>query len=169
MLLTAETKSKLDALLTDSFLLNMQLDNLVYQIDALGYVNMGPIFHESFAHKAPQWADEISTFMNKMNACPIRGNLVADYQDFGGDIGAIFEKVSALMNEYRKKAIEALDIAEFNEDREAQLFMEDFLMKLVDYRKQADEWARSANRFTDDYKSFDVYFEKLTSFIPVIK
>lgn len=163
MLILEETKAALDSLLTDSFLLNMQLDNLVYQIDAANYTNIAPIVHEHIAHKPPVWADMISDFMISMDAKPIRGNLVDEYEGYAGDLVKIFAEMKIDFAKYREKIIDALDIAEFNNDVETKLFLEEFLNIIIPYYKQIRVWISYLERYQDDFKSFDVHFADFTS------
>ena len=100
MLISEETRDKLNDVLTHSFLLNMLCDNAVYQIDYSVYPMAAHIVHESYAHYWPQVADQWSDLMIKLNAKPVRGNLIADYEDYNGNLAAIFADIARATEDY---------------------------------------------------------------------
>ncbi len=121
MLMTEGTRDKLNEVLTHSFLLNMICDNAVYQIDYSVYPLTAHIVHESYAHYWPQVADKWSDLMIKLNAKPVRGDLHADYEDYGGNLSAIFADIARATEDYRRKIVELIELAELNEDKEVVL------------------------------------------------
>ena len=169
MLISEETYNKLNELLTESFKLNHLMDNLVYQIDYEAYPNIAKIVHESYAHVWPAFADNISDFMIRLNAKPIRNNFTAQYTDHNGDLQGIFKDITRYTEEYRGKVLETLDVAEMQDDAETKIFLEDYLLKITPYRKQANLWATFAERYVDNYKNFNIHFEKLTTAIPIVE
>lgn len=169
MLISEGTRDKLNDVLTHSFLLNMLCDNAVYQIDYSVYPVTAHIVHESYAHYWPQVADQWSDLMIKLNAKPIRGNLIADYEDYNGNLAAIFADIAKATEEYRRKVIELIELAELNEDKEVVLAGEEVLQQILPYRKQADIWAVEAKRYEGNYKSFDARIKTFTTMIPTVE
>lgn len=169
MLISEETRDKLNDVLTHSFLLNMLCDNAVYQIDYSVYPVTAHIVHESYAHYWPQVADQWSDLMIKLNAKPVRGNLIADYEDYNGNLAAIFADIARATEDYRRKVIELIELAELNEDKEVVLAGEEVLQQILPYRKQADIWAVEAKRYEGNYKSFDARIKTFTTMIPTVE
>ena len=169
MLISEETRDKLNDVLTHSFLLNMLCDNAVYQIDYSVYHVTAHIVHESYAHYWPQVADQWSDLMIKLNAKPVRGNLIADYEDYNGNLAAIFADIARATEDYRRKVIELIELAELNEDKEVVLAGEEVLQQILPYRKQADIWAVEAKRYEGNYKSFDARIKTFTTMIPTVE
>ena len=169
MLISEETRDKLNDVLTHSFLLNMLCDNAVYQIDYSVYPVTAHIVHESYAHYWPQVADQWSDLMIKLNAKPVRGNLIADYEDYNGNLAAIFADIARATEDYRRKVIELIELSELNEDKEVVLAGEEVLQQILPYRKQADIWAVEAKRYEGNYKSFDARIKTFTTMIPTVE
>lgn len=169
MLMTEETRGKLNDVITHSFLLNMICDNLVYEIDYACYPKTAKIVHASYAHYWPMIADEWSDLAISLNARPKRGNLIAADKDFGGDLAAIFAEMLKATDDYKKEIIDLIDTADMNDDVEVKIKGEEMLLKIMPYRKQADIWATEANRYskTGDYKEFDEDIESFTTMIAV--
>lgn len=167
MLMTEETRTKLNDVLTHSFLLNMICDNLVYEIDFNVYPKTSEIVHEAFAHYWPVVADEWSNLAIKLNAKPVRGNLVFEYTDHEGDLSKIFEEIAKETENYRKEIIDLIDVADLNGDAEVKIKAEEILVSIMPYRKQADIWAEEAKRYVGNYKSFDARFAGFTTMIPI--
>ena len=169
MLISEGTRDKLNDVLTHSFLLNMLCDNAAYQIDYSVYPVTAHIVHESYAHYWPQVADQWSDLMIKLNAKPVRGNLIADYEDYNGNLAAIFADIARATEDYRRKVIELIELAELNEDKEVVLAGEEVLQQILPYRKQADIWAVEAKRYEGNYKSFDARIKTFTTMIPIVE
>ena len=169
MLISEGTRDKLNDVLTHSFLLNMLCDNAVYQIEYAVYPMAAHIVHESYAHYWPQVADQWSDLMIKLNAKPVRGNLIADYKDYNGNLAAIFADIARATEDYRRKVIELIELAELNEDKEVVLAGEEVLQQILPYRKQADIWAVEAKRYEGNYKSFDARIKTFTTMIPIVE
>ena len=169
MLISEETRDKLNDVLTHSFLLNMLCDNAVYQIDYSVYPMAAHFVPESYAHYWPQVADQWSDLMIKLNAKPVRGNLIADYEDYNGNLAAIFADIAKATEDYRRKVIELIELAELNEDKEVVLAGEEVLQQILPYRKQADIWAVEAKRYEGNYKSFDARIKTFTTMIPIVE
>ena len=167
ILMSNETRDKLNNVLTHAFLLNMICDNLVYEIDYEVYPQTAGLVHESYAHYWPAVADQISDLMIRLNARPHRGPISDDYKEHNGDLSAIFADIAAATENFRKDVIDLIDIAEINEDAEVRIFGEDLLGQITPYRKQADIWAVEAERYKDNYRSFDARIRSFTTMIPV--
>lgn len=164
--MTEETRNKLNAVLTHSFLLNMICDNAVYEIAANVYPNISEIVHADFAHHWPVVADEWSDLMLSLDEHPVRGNLVAEYINHDGDLEAIFADIYDAVEAYRQDVAALVTIAEYNDDAEVKIVGEEILRGIMPYRKQAKDWATMAKRYNNDYKAFDARFDKLTTVIP---
>ena len=169
MLISEGTRAKLNDVLTHSVLLNMLCDNAVYQIDYSVYPVTARIVHESYAHYWPQVADQWSDLMIKLNAKPVRGNLIADYEDYNGNLAAIFADIARATEDYRRKVIELIELAELNEDKEVVLAGEEVLQQILPYRKQADIWEKKKKRYEGNYKSFDARIKTFTTMIPIVE
>lgn len=167
MMMTDTTRDRMNRLITNCFLLNMKLDNLVYQIDYFTYVNIAKIVHRDFAHKPPEWADFLSDTMIMLDEKPVRYDLQCEYVDCEGDLISVFNAIIDAMTDFRVDILSTLDIAELNNDIEVKLKLEELLLIFTPYYKQARTWLMYASRYVNDYKSFDVHFEDFTTFIPM--
>ena len=165
MLIAEQTREQLNELLKYSFDANAVVDNYAYNIAFYRYPNIEEIVHKRFAHKLPEFADIFSDMMIRLDARPVRKGLRDHEEDFDGDLYRIFEGLLGLCNDYRQSIINTITIAELNEDYEVKIRLEEFLTQFEPYRKQADVWFEYVKRYKDDYKSFDVHFEDITTFI----
>ena len=165
MLITEQTRDQLNELLHFSFDSNAIVDNYAYNIAFYRYPNIEEIVHKHFAHKFPEFADIISDMMIRLDARPIRKGLADHVENFDGDLYRVFEGIWGLCNDYRQSIIKTIEVAELNGDYEVKIRLEEFLVHFEFYRKQADVWFEYAKRYKDDYKSFDVHFEDITTFI----
>ena len=165
MLITEQTRDQLNELLMYSFDANAVVDNYAYNLAFYRYPNIEEIVHKHFAHKFPEFADIISDMMIRLDARPVRKGLLDHTEDFNGDLYKLFEGILGLCDEYRKSIIKAITIAEINDDYEVKIQMEEYLKMFEPYRKQADVWFEYVKRYADDYKSFDVHFKDITTFI----
>lgn len=165
MLITEETKAYLDVLVQKSFEANAVVDNYAYNLAFYHFPNIEEIVHLKFAHKFPEFSDVITDMMIKLDARPIRKGIPDHVEDFDGDLYKIFEGILGLCNDYRAIIIRSIDIAEMNDDYEVKIGLEEFLVMFEPYRKQADVWFEYAKRYKDDYKSFDVHFEDITTLL----
>ena len=107
--------------------------------------------------------------MIKLNAKPVRGDLHADYEDYEGNLSAIFADIAKATEDYRRKIVELIELAELNEDKEVVLMGEEILLQIMPYRKQADIWAVESKRYEGNYKSFDARIETFTTMIPIVE
>lgn len=106
--------------------------------------------------------------MVQLNARPVRGDLHAEYEDYNGNLEAIFAEIARATEDYRRKVVELIELAELNEDKEVVLKGEEVLLNIMPYRKQADIWAVEAKRYRDNYKSFDARIKTFTKMIPIV-
>lgn len=167
MLITQETCDKLNILIAKTFEMNAFADNIAYNIDYNQYPRTGEIYHESFAHHFPVIADDLSNLMIKLNARPVRNPLPGYTDDYSGDIQKMFNDTLVMCEIYRKEIISAIEVAEDNEDMEVKIALEEFLLNFLPYRKQADVWAKQAERYKENYKSFDARIPTFTTFISI--
>jgi hypothetical protein len=167
MLIAQETCDKLNLLIAKTFEMNAFADNAAYNIDFSQYPQTSELYHEVFAHHFPAIADVLSSLMIKLNARPVRYPLPGYTDDYDGNIRKIFEDTATMCEIYRKEIIATIEIAEDNSDFEVKIALEDFLLKFLPYRKQADIWATEAARYEDDYKSFDARIPVFTTFISI--
>ena len=167
MQMTKETEARLNDLLGLTFACNAESDNIAYNIDYAHYPKVGSIYHESWAHHFPAIADEILDMMIQLDSRPVRKALPEFVQDFQGDIVAMFGANLAMAEKYRQEIIKTIEIAEYNGDYEVKLFLEDYLVGFMPYRKQAEVWAVEAQRYKGNEKSFDARFDKFTTFIDI--
>ena len=168
MKISESTYKKLNELVKYSFELNAFADNCAYNIDYMQYPNIGDIYHHSFAHVFPQLADIITELMIKLNARPVRLGL-SDFITEYGDLVVLFEDNNKKVEDYRKAIKETINIAEMNEDDEVKIALEEFLIKFLPYVKQSDIWLNKAQQYKERPQQFDIHFEELTTFIPIIK
>lgn len=167
MQMSEETWSRLNVLLGLTFACNAESDNIAYNIDYAHYPRAGKIYHEAWAHHFPEIADELSDMMIQLDARPVRLALPEFTQDFGGDIVAMFKANLDMAEKYRLEIAKTLEIAEYNGDYEPKLFLEDFLISFMPYRKQAEVWYAEAVRYKENAKSFDARFDKFTTYIDI--
>lgn len=168
MLISNETKVELDALLRETFDMNAFCDNVAYNLGFYHYPRTEKVFHENFAHHFPVIADTISDMMIKLDSRPIRLSLSEYGKDYDGDIAGMFEEVYFKSEEYRKSILKTIAAAEFNEDYEVKIKMEEFLINFLPYRKQAELWKAEALRYKGNEKSFDARIDKFTTYIELI-
>lgn len=164
-----ETYDKMNYLLGKSFDCNAQTDNFAYNIDYARYPVTADIFHHSFAHEFPVFADTVSDLMIRLDSRPIRKQINGYDKDYEGDLAAIFADNLLMCETYRQDIIDTIEVAEFNGDYEVKIKLEEFLLGFVPYRKQADIWAEMAKRYEGNYKSFEARMETFTTFIEIKK
>lgn len=168
MKISEATYKQLNILLQKSFDCNAQADNFAYNLDYQRYPNMSNIYHHSFAHLFPTWADQISDLMIKLNARPVRKELHS-YESEYLNMKDLFLDNDRMIEDYRQEIKKAIDIADYNNDYEVRIEMENFLVQVLPYIKQSDIWRTMAERYENNMIGFDVHFEDLTTLIPIIK
>ena len=148
-----------------SFDCNAQADNFAYNIDYTLYPNIADLYHHAFAHKFPMLADVISDLMIRLNARPIR-KPVNGYNSEYRSLYDLFVDNDRMMEDYRQEVRKTIDIADLNDDYEIRIAMENFLVDLLPYVKQADIWRTKAEQYKEQPYQFDVHFKELTTLIP---
>lgn len=164
MRISEQTQNELNALLRKSFECNAMADNLAYCMDFFGYKNISKLYHETCAHKFPEWADRITDFMSIVGARAVRLGIPTHDGTFS-DIVSMFAENEKIMNEYVKQIKDALDSVDMYDDAPARIFLEDFLMKVLPYAAQAEAWSKFAAQYSSNPITFDVHFEELTTYI----
>lgn len=167
MLMSNETRDALNYLLGTFFGNNSEADNLAYCLADACYPDISEIYHQKFAHffTGDVMADGISELMDKLDARPIRLAVPENDTDYAGDLVAIFTDNETMCKNCREAIIKIIDLAELNDDYEVKIWAEELLMKFVPYYKQARVWAKFAKRYENDYKSFNIHFSDLTTYI----
>ena len=165
MLISEGTRDQLNELLRYSFDANATIDNYAYNLAYYRYPNIEKIVHKDFAHKFPEFADILSDMMIELDARPVRLGLPDHIEDYKGDLLGLFEQILGLCNTYRNSIIKVIEMSELNDDYEVKIKLEEFLVMFEPYRKQADIWCEYARRYKEDYKSFDVHFDDITTLI----
>lgn len=170
MLVSEETRDKLNELLGEFFYMNSCADNFAYNIDVSGYELISEVYHKSFAHAftGDDFADGISNFMISLDARPIRNDVGKNDYDYNGNLVAIFADNVEMCKNCRKKILELIELAELNEDCEVKIWGEELLMKFVPYYKQARVWEEFSKKYENDYMSLNVYFKELTKHIAIV-
>lgn len=171
MLMSEETRQTLNALLGSCFSNNSEADNLAYNLAIAGYPMISEIYHHSFAHffTGDAMADAISGLMDNLDARAIREQNPVHDNDYEGNLEAIFADNAEMCNGFRNRILDAIEIADFQGDAEVRIFLEELLMKFMPYFKQARVWDMFCKRYKEDWKGFEVHFEDITTYIPVIK
>lgn len=168
MKISSETYDQLNKLLQKSFDCNAIADNFAYNIDYMRYPNIGDIYHHSFAHAFPAFADRISPIMIELNARPIRIGL-ADHTEEYRSLYDVFLNNDLMVEDYRDTIKKTIEVAELNDDYEVKIAMENFLNDFLPYVKQADIWRNKAQQYSEDPDNFDVHFKDFTTFIEVVE
>lgn len=156
-----EGMNKLVAMLFDA---NAVIDNLAYSLDYHYYNRIAEVVHHYVAHAMPALADEVSDQMLKLSARPVRypiGGYLTDYEEPVDVFKALVETLGNLRQHVR----ELIEIADLNDDDEVRIFAEEFLMKLLDYVKQSEEWLDAAGKM--DANKLNVHIKKYTHFINI--
>lgn len=154
-------EKSLNILLQATFQMNSHADNCAYWLLFNNFGNAGEIFHKKYAHKFPEWADLISDLMIKLGYKPERLSLEENNYNYS-DYVELFEDVEAELEHYREIICRTIEIANTHNLRELVGFLDDFLLELVDYKKQVKTWLIKAETTFNSSLGFDVYFESFT-------
>lgn len=155
------TVKQLNALLTATFQMNSICDNIAYNAGALKAVNFEDIFHHKFAHAFPALADQISDLMIQAQCLPVRGALSANDKTYRPENYA--EMFVDLLNDvknYRTLIIRTIETAEYNDDYEIKIKLEEYLLYFLKLLNQAEIWFvkaqqyKSISEFDHDFESF---------------
>lgn len=163
MQISEETRSKLNELVGSCFAMNAFCDNLAYNFGYYDYRNIESIYHELFAHHFTSIVDGLTDTMLSLDTRPVRLAIPGYEKDYNGNLVEAFDENLRACEDFRNKIVATLELAEFNNDVEIKLFLEDFLEDFVPYRKQAEVWARYAHRYEGNERSFEQRFGQLTT------
>jgi bacterioferritin (cytochrome b1) len=158
-LIHIETEKALNELLRATFQSNSHADNCAYNLAFLVMPKAEKIYHETYAHKFPEWADMISDCVISLGGVPVRQALEANIERYE-NIEDIFEETQDNLLVYRDKIYEAIETADIHNNREVVCFLDDLLKILTPYLKQVDIWATKAKRvnrldkFDEDFGDF---------------
>lgn len=162
MRMSKESYDNMNALTALCFNANAIIDNLSYNLDYHYYTRIADVMHHHVAHIMPEWTDLITTEMLKLSARPIRQD-INGYTEEYEDLKVIFDVLLKTLLEIRNATRNMIETADLNGDDEIRIFGEDFLMKIQDYIKQADEWIDAANKI--DPQSLNIHIDDYTHFI----
>jgi len=158
------TIDKMQILLKEFFNANAKSDNIAYWLGYNYYNNIEKIYHQKWAHAFPgdQFADGLSNMMLKLGIRPVRLALENHTKDFNNLIEVFDENkniIEVLVNEIH----ELIELAELNGDVEVKLYAEELALIILDYEKQAEEWAYIAKVVSPS--DMNIHIEKYTNFI----
>ena len=122
MIMSDGVYTKINELVQASFQLNSFCDNIAYNIDECNYYHISDVFHHSFAHKFPKFADIITEFMSKIDARAIRGELKSNTENYDGNMVAMFADLEKECDAYRSLIIDVIELAEYSRDFEVKIF-----------------------------------------------
>ena len=159
--ISEETRSGLNKLLQKTFQGNSFSDNIAYNLDIKGFVQTEPIFHEKFAHIWGNFSDQLSEFMTKLNARPVRYSLEENSNEYM-NIVDMFYDVKLYFDTYRKAVLDLMDVAEMNGDKEVVVELENFWSSKLIYLKQVNIWLTKAKQYENHPERFDEVFEEIT-------
>lgn len=165
MLMSEDTRNRLNELLAACFTLNAFSDNIAYNLGIADYNNIENIYHTHWAHHFTEIADVLSGLMLKLDTRPIRLPVTGYDTDYNGNLVEMFADNLKAANEYRDNIVTVLEVAELNGDIEVKLALEDFLTAFIPYRKQAEVWHTYALRYQGSERSFEHRFAALSSLI----
>ena len=151
----------LNTLLQATFQMNSHADNCAYWLAFNNFTNISEIFHEKYAHKFPEWADKISDMMINLGYKPERYCLEENNYDYS-DYMELFEDVETELEHYRELICRTIDTANTFKFRELVGFLDDFLLELVEYKKQVKIWINKASITLNSSLEFDLHFGKFT-------
>ena len=164
MRMSNKSYNNMNTLAAMCFDANAVFDNLAYCLDYHYYNNAAKTVHLKVAHVMPEWADLITDKMLHLSARPVRlaiGSYSEDYEELKG----MFEVMVRTLEKIRTFTIEMIESADMAGDDDVRIFGEEFLVIVLPYLKQAEEWLNAASRL--DSTQLDLHFEKYTHFIKV--
>ena len=150
MLITEKTCESLNRILQLLFGGNAEIYNLCYNLQYMHLNNIASALHEPVAHKMPELADEVSDFMDQLGCRAVRYS-IGDHDAKYESAADIFSQLAKYFEELRKDIIIAIDDADMNDDVEARIWLENFLVeKVLPLRKQAAEWLDASGKLSDE-------------------
>ena len=94
MQISQETLEQLNVLMAGYFDFNAFLDNCAYDLGFNLFPNIEKIVHEKFAHKMPEFADDIFEIIDNFGGRAKRKTIGAYEKEYGSDLTVLFEVVS---------------------------------------------------------------------------
>lgn len=161
MYISQSTYEALNEFLKINFQMNSFCDNIAYNLGYQHMVLTEKIFHEKFAHKFTEFADEISVLMLKLEARPIRKALEEDIKEYSSNV-EMFEDLKNRIDKYRLDIIRVIEFADLNADIEIKIEMEDFIGDFMDYLNQVNIWYKKSKEYGDAIVKFDKDFHSFT-------
>lgn len=162
MRMTVKSYNNMNALTAMCFNANAIVDNLAYSLDYHYYTRIANIVHHHVAHVLPAWADEITDQMLKLSARPVRKDINGYEEDYD-DLTKVFSVLLKTLEDIRNATRDLIESADMDGDDEVRIFGEEFLMKIQDFIKQADEWIDASKKM--DPQTLNIHIEDYTHFI----
>ena len=160
--ISQEATNVANDLLREMFKMNSICDNLVYNLENMGLHKCAEIFHENYAHRWPDIADELSGVMTKLNARAVRRGFDGDEETYQG-ISAVFNTAKVMTENIRNRVLQAMDALDYDiNNKELNLKLEDVAVEILDMLYQANIWAQYAEYYEkkDKVMQFDQNFDK---------
>lgn len=157
MYIKKETEKVLNEVMQQCFLMNAKFDLVAYWLDKNGYIKATESFHEKVSHKTPLWADEISTYMVQEGAQPVRLGLETQNRNFT-NVEELFFYAKEAFEAFEEKTLEAIEIADLNNDVRPRIFLENFVIDKNVFLKQMNIFYNKAVELKDTPATFDKYF-----------
>lgn len=161
--MTQNLELKTNNLLKLTFQGNAHSDNVAYWLDYNNFVQSTNIFHEKYAHVWPELADSITDIMIKENIRPVRMGLDDEIENFN-NITDVFEDVKSFWERYETFLKETIDLADLEDEYGLKIFLEDFLFKRLNFKKQVRVWLEKAKEYQlkENFSQFDKNFSSFT-------
>lgn len=132
-----ETLQKIKLLVDQLFKSNAIVDNIVYNLDKLGYSILSENVHHHIAHAYGQQADVITEFLSLRNDIILRGNIVFEQVEYN-DITDYLKIIIGVQDELEKMLKDCIVTSADNYDFAVEDMLRGFYKDiLVKYTKQA--------------------------------
>ena len=164
MRMSNESYEGMNNLTAMCFNANAVIDNLAYSLDYHYYNRIADIVHHSVAHAMPALADQITDQMLKLSARPVRKDINGYAEDYETP-KEVFQVLLQTLEGIRQYTKDLIEIADMNEDDEVRIFAEEFLMHVMCYVKQSEEWIDAASKM--DANTLNIHINDYTHFIVV--
>lgn len=165
MLMTEQTRDQLNHLIQELFASNAKVDNMVYNLQTLGYSKLAAAIHEPVAHQFGIWADAITDTMIELEARPVRYGLSDQINEYTS-VKEIFEDLEHHFNNLRNIVVAILENVELTGDVEIKIMLENLLTNQIQkFRKQANEWNKACSIL--DSNEFNYHIEDYTHYIRI--
>lgn len=162
MAMADEMVSTLNHYVQELFAGNAKIDNLYYNLKYKGYNNLADAIHEPVAHVMGELADRVTDMMDQNDARPVRYGLSDEIEQL--EPQACFEKLLEYFENLTKVTKQVIEKADWTEEFEAKIFMEEFLNQyIIPYKKQAREWKRAMDSL--GIENFNIHIKDYTHYI----